>query len=311
MKLAHHRRVVLAAAAILAAGLLMVEPRTLRAQTAATTSPVTDSILPALRRAATMVPGEAPRAVRYLAFNGFTGRVSDVLEGGTGDSVAAVNVVFQIQYDRGWLMVDAGMDRELAGGSPRFSAAAYERVQQALRGARLIVVTHEHSDHVAGVIRSPFAAEIDGKTLLTRAQVQTLLARPDQPQVRIDSARAARFLRVDYDQVLPLAPGVALLKAAGHTPGSQIVYVRLATGREVILAGDVAWAMAGVEQQRQKPAAVSRALGEDRTAVGAQLAWLQRVAAAGVFVVVAHDAVWLSELGRRGVLQANLDVQRP
>jgi glyoxylase-like metal-dependent hydrolase (beta-lactamase superfamily II) len=311
MSVAYRHQIVLAAGAMLAAVLLAVEPGTLSAQTAPTTGALTDSVLPALRRAATMVPGEAPRAVRYLAFNRLTGRASDVLEGGTGDSVPAAHVVFQIAYDRGWLMVDAGMDRELAGGSPRFSAEAYARVQQALRGARLIVLTHEHSDHVAGVIRSPFAADIDGKTLLTRAQVQTLLGRPDRPQVRIDSARASRFLRVDYDHVLPIAPGVALLRAAGHTPGSQMVYVRLATGREVILAGDVAWAMAGVEQQRQKPAAVSRALSEDRTAVGAQLAWLHRMAAAGVAVVVAHDAAWLTELERRGVLHSTLDVQRP
>jgi glyoxylase-like metal-dependent hydrolase (beta-lactamase superfamily II) len=116
---------------------------------------------------------------------------------------------------------------------------------------------------------------------------------------------------VDYDHVLPIAPGVALLKAAGHTPGSQMVYIRLATGQEVILAGDVAWLMAGIEQQRQKPAAVSRALAEDRAALGAQIAWLHRMAAAGVTVIVAHDAPWLSELERRGVLHASLDMQRP
>jgi hypothetical protein len=32
--------------------------------------------------------------------------------------------------------------------------------------------------------------------------------------------------------------------------------------------------------------------------------------AAGVTVVVAHDAAWLSELERRGVLHSTLDVQR-
>ena len=141
--------------------------------------------------------------------------------------------------------------------------------------------------------------------------MQTLLERPDQPQVRLDSAQASRFLRIDYDHVLPIAPGVVLLKAAGHTPGSQMVYVRLATGRELIPAGDVARARAGVEQQRQKPVAVSRALGEDRAALGAQLAWLRRMAAAGGGVVVAHDAPWLSALERRGVLYSTLDVQRP
>lgn len=287
------------------AGLLAAYSRILPAQTVVPA----DSVLPALRRAASMLPGEPPQAVRFLAFRRARVRAGDMVDVAGGDSVTAGNVAFQIAYGRGWIMVDAGFDQELLGRLPGYSPATYDQVQQALRRARLIVVTHEHSDHVAGVIRSPFAAELASKTLLTHAQVRTLLERPDQREIQLDSARAARFLQVDYAPMLPIAPGVVLLKAAGHTPGSQMVYVRLATGREVLLIGDVAWLMAGVERQRQKPEPVSRSLGEDRAAVGAQLAWLQRVAAAGVVVVAAHDATWLAELERRGVLRAGLHVR--
>ena len=35
----------------------------------------------------------------------------------------------------------------------------------------IIVVTHEHGDHVMGVIRTPYLAELAPKTILTRAQV--------------------------------------------------------------------------------------------------------------------------------------------
>jgi glyoxylase-like metal-dependent hydrolase (beta-lactamase superfamily II) len=37
--------------------------------------------------------------------------------------------------------------------------------------------------------------------------------------------------------VIQFAPGVVLIKAAGHTPGSQMVHVRLASGKEVMLVG--------------------------------------------------------------------------
>jgi len=43
---------------------------------------------------------------------------------------------------------------------------------------------------------------------------------------------AVRFITIDYDGYFPLAPGVALIKAAGHTAGSQMVFVTLASGRE-------------------------------------------------------------------------------
>ena len=38
-----------------------------------------------------------------------------------------------------------------------------------------------------------------------------------------------------------------------------MVYVHLASGKEVLLIGDITWAMAGIELQRQKPEGVSEA----------------------------------------------------
>jgi glyoxylase-like metal-dependent hydrolase (beta-lactamase superfamily II) len=119
------------------------------------------------------------------------------------------------------------------------------------------------------------------------------------PLVRFDSGQAARFLVIDYDPLIPIAPGVALIKAAGHTLASQIVFVRLASGQEVLLAGDIAWAMSGIETQRQKSEAASRSLGEDRASIGRQLEWLRRIASGGIIVVVSHDDDWLTALSRR------------
>jgi glyoxylase-like metal-dependent hydrolase (beta-lactamase superfamily II) len=269
-------------------------------------------LLPALRRAAAISPGELPTAVRVASLNPFTIAMSFVIDGGTAEPVRGANPVFQIRFPRGWIMVDASVDRTVVSRSATFDDETYRRIQLALRDARLVVVTHEHEDHVTGVIRSPYLARIQEHTLLTRAQVRSLIEHPNKPAVKLDSVTAARYLTIDYELFVPIAPGVVLLKAPGHTPGSQMVYVRLASGQEVVLTGDVAWNFAGIRLQRQKPEASTRDFGgEDRDAIAAELRWLHDVAGPRTAVVVAHDAAQIDSLVRQGVLRSGLDLARP
>ena len=275
-------------------------------------SPYGRDLLPAVRRAATLIPGDPPAAIRVVSLNPFQIALSYMVEGGSARTVSAAFPVFQIRFPHGWIVVDAALDRGLVSNSETFSDKVYSQIHVALRDARLVVVTHEHHDHVAGVLRSPYLAQIQQHTLLTRAQVQSLLVRPDNPLIKIDSVVAARYLTIDYDPLIPIAPGVVLIKAAGHTPGSQIVYVRLASGQEVILAGDVAWNMSGIETQRQKPDASTRDFGgEDREAIGAQLRWLREIAGPRTTIVVSHDAAWITTLIKRRVLLSGFDLTSP
>ena len=116
---------------------------------------------------------------------------------------------------------------------------------------------------------------------------------------------------LDYNPIAPIAPGVVLIKAPGHTPGSQMVYVRLRSGAEVILAGDVAWSMCGIDSQRQKPDSTTRSFGgEDRQAVATELPWLRDVQESQVTVVVSHDVAWIDKLIARGILTAGFDLSR-
>jgi glyoxylase-like metal-dependent hydrolase (beta-lactamase superfamily II) len=234
-----------------------------------------------------------------------------MVEGGGAGLAEAADPVFQIRFARVWIAVDAAMDRALVPESKTFSDEQYATIQAMLRDARLVVVTHEHDDHAAGVIRSPFAGHVREHTLLTRAQVHSLMTAPNDPRIKLDSAAASRYLVLDYDPILPIAPGVVLIKAPGHTPGSQMVYVRLASGGEVVLAGDVAWHSSGIETQRQKPDSIARRLGviEDRAPIAAELRWLKELMASGVSVVVAHDKAMIDSLVVRGVLKNGFDVE--
>jgi len=279
---------------------------------AAQADPFDEHLLPAVRRLTSAVPGELPNTVRFVTFASVRALASDAVEGAPADSATIAFPVFQIRYKHGWIIVDAGMDREIAGEELAFSQERYDTSQQALRKARLIVVTHEHHDHVAGVIRSPHLAEVAPKTLLNRAQIQTLMERPNVPALRLDSTAAASYLAVDYGLLLPVAPGVVLIRAPGHTPGSQMVYVRLASGREILLTGDIAWLMRGIQDRRQKPDSTSQQLGEDRVTIQQQLAWLSTVnAQTGIAVLPCHDADWLETWRRRGYLREGLDLSAP
>jgi glyoxylase-like metal-dependent hydrolase (beta-lactamase superfamily II) len=250
------------------------------------------------------VPGDLPTAIGYLNVAEMSWPLSDVVENAPKTTVSSPTPVFQIRFAHGWIMVDAAMNRAQAAAAEdtsRFFDDRYNEAITALRGASLIVVTHEHYDHVGTLAHSAVADELAPKTMLTRAQMEPLLHNP-KSLTPIDSSRAGRYIVVDYDRMLPIAPGVVLIKAPGHTPGSQVVYVKLASGREVILSGDVAFNHLGIETEKQKPDPNHRIAAPDRAAIARELAWLHQAEQAGVSVVVSHDGEHLRMLARNGIL---------
>jgi glyoxylase-like metal-dependent hydrolase (beta-lactamase superfamily II) len=112
---------------------------------------------------------------------------------------------------------------------------------------------------------------------------------------------AAKYLVVDYDKYWPLAAGIALVKAPGHTPGSQMVYVALESGREYLLIGDAAWHMDGVRLMKGKAAPW---ITEDQPAVMRQLTWLNELSRSEprLVIVASHDEEEHKELVQQGIL---------
>ena len=163
----------------------------------AQSNPYSAELLSNLRRAAALSPGELPTAVRVASLNPFSIATSYMVEGGSTAQARGANPVFQIRFPRGWIVVDASVDRALVPTKATFDDATYRRIQLALRDARLVVLTHEHEDHALGALRSPYLAQMQRHTLLTRAQVRSLIEHPNSPAVRLDSATASRYLTID------------------------------------------------------------------------------------------------------------------
>ncbi len=219
-------------------------------------------------------------------------RVAAVAGGGFGPHTM-VRTAFQVVYEDGAVIIDSGMDRELAESAnpaASFYAERYEAVQEGMRRAKLIVVTHEHSDHISGISRTRFPDEVLPRTVLTREQADN---REQLESARFAPDALARVRVLDYDAAHRLAPGLVLIKAPGHTPGTQMIYVLLRDGREFLFVGDIVWHMDNVIQLVGRPRIVTDfLLGEDRDAVLEQIRMLHdfRRRHGDVYIVVAHDA---------------------
>lgn len=274
-------------------------------------SPVWSASLEDIRRAARLIPGRRPLRLNMLKFAESRRTKNFSVKGAPSIPSVQARTAFQVMYADGSVMVDAGMNLAVhkffgRGVDEPYFPDATKQIDQALQRARLIVVTHEHGDHVAGVIASPLMNELAPKTVLTRSQVQTLTTNPQMPEIRLTAEQARRFIVVDYDAYFPLAPGIVLVKAAGHTPGSQMVYVTLETGREYLLIGDATWHMDGVREMTGKDAPW---VTEDTSAVLAQLTWLNGLSRTdpGLVVVASHDDEQHAALTKQGVLESRIE----
>jgi len=277
----------------------------------ATTAPWSADISQ-IRRTAALIPGRKPSRINVLKFAESHRTKNFSVKGEPATPSVQARTVFQVVYPDGYVMVDAGMDEPMhrqigrgAEGEPYFAEQA-QQVEKALRGARAIVFTHEHGDHVTGVIRTPYLAELAPKTILTRAQVNTLETRPQFPDLKITEEQAARYHVIDYDRYMAFAPGWAFIKAAGHTPGSQMMFIALDSGREYLLIGDAAWHMDSVRKTTGKDAPW---IVEDTSAVTDQLKWLNTLSNAqkDLVIVASHDDDEHKELIARKLLGGKLE----
>jgi len=260
----------------------------------------------AARRVAALVPGRKPLRVNVVKFAESRRTKNFSVQGAPVQPSVQARTAFQVVYADGSVMVDAGMDQQVhrffgRGAEEPYDAAAAQAVAAAVDRARLIVFTHEHGDHVGGVVASPRAAELAVKTILTRPQADTLTTTPQMPEIRLTAAAARRYIVIDYDAYYPVAPGMAFIKAAGHTAGSQMVLVQLESGREILLAGDATWHMDGVRLVAGKDAPW---VNEDKPAVLGQLRWLNGLLGGepNLVIVPSHDDEHRQDLVARGVL---------
>lgn len=239
-----------------------------------------------MRRLAESVPGAKPDGVRVEAVASRQVPGTLLVSGG-GLMLNKVSVhSFLLTGGEGDIVIDSGLSRgdARALGFRRYSPASQARIEAAMRRARLILFTHEHIDHVGGFLGSPAFPGIAGKALLTPEQLAGGLPWPPGGRALIRP--------FSYQRMAAVAPGVVLIHTPGHTPGSQMVFVRLAGGGEVLFAGDTAtMARSWLWGRARSRLVADFVTPEDR---GAVLGWLRALQelkrqAPALVIVPGHD----------------------
>jgi len=274
--------------------------------------PYAADLLAKVRAAARTVPGPLATTINFIKIAESHRPFSEIIDGGSQQEFVSARTAFQVVFPGGSVMIDSGMDETVHkffgfGREEPYWPERNALLKQALKAARLIVITHEHGDHVAGVIRSDVREELAAKTLLTRAQIQTLTTYPQMPEIRLTPEMARSYIAIDYESYLPVGPGMVLIKAPGHTPGHQMVYVRLASEREYLFIGDVGWTLDNVTQLKLRPEATMRRIGESAPALMFELNWIKQVAEHdGLIVIPSHDDILLRDLTARQLIADKL-----
>lgn len=210
------------------------------------------------------------------------------------------------------LLIDSGMTAaeaasfgkplEWLGGAQPMEPLAdvAERLGDAKARVAGVVLTHLHTDHTGGlgVLCEGGPAEIPVFMSTPQAERPNYTTRPGLRDVQ--EASCARITPIGDAGMLALPgfPGVAVVPAAGHTPGSQVVLAKVGDTRYAF-AGDLANALDGILHDVPKPWLYSLVVVPEDTAwLAAQRRWLRDLAQQhGVVVLPAHDEAAIEARG--------------
>jgi glyoxylase-like metal-dependent hydrolase (beta-lactamase superfamily II) len=257
-----------------------------------------------IRAEANAIPGAKPLEVRYEHVMSLTFSQAMIIAGGPWRKSPMPVYSYQLVYPDGTLIIDTALDRSLAQPGflvGMFDDAAFRRMQAAMERASQIVITHEHMDHIGGIAVHPHLERLLPALRLTEEQ----LAHPEKMKPAVLPAAVMQgYQPLRYDGTRAIAPGVVLVKSPGHTPGSQMVYVQLADGRELLFLGDVSWRLGNIRSVRERPLFMTLIIGEDRSQVIGEFQALHALEQSepGIHLVPGHDARAIAALSDGGFL---------
>ncbi len=267
-----------------------------------------------LRAFSNIIPGELPIQINVEKIAETIRPASIVVKGDSPDKkMTLARTVYQVEYPNGTIMLDSGMDLETHktfGKTPEpYFPERFDSVKKALSQANLIILTHYHADHVAGVVRSKNFEELAPKTWVSKLTANLLINKPHKSTTVIEKAQVEKFLIAEDRKYMPIAPGVVLFMAPGHTPDSKMLYIRLANGQEYIHSVDSGWSMENIEKETMKNASW---VSENEQQLLTQYIWLNNLKkeAKDIVILCTHDNVQYKQFTKNGVLGKGLKIDQ-
>jgi len=271
-----------------------------------------DADLSVMRALSTIIPGALPVGVNGIRVAASIRPRKVVIQGGDERAVTMPRTAFQVVYPHCTMMIDSGLDKathdSFSPDRPEpYFPEAFARLRRALNAAQLVVLTHFHADHVAGIVTAPNFSELAQKTIITASTAQCMMNTPHRPHLRLSQQQIDAFIILDYPDYYPVAPGIVLIKSPGHSVDSQMVFIRLQSGREILHSVDSAWIMDNILQLKGKAAPWVK---EDVGAVNAQLRWLKHVhdTEKNIAILVTHDDERFNAAAKSGIIGGELAV---
>lgn len=244
-----------------------------------------------LRALAASLPGRAPTRIEAQLV-GSRQTPYDMIAAGSGLRQAALaTMAYRLELPgRGPIVIDSGMRPETAAaiGVETYYERSQQQIEAALRRASLVLLTSERGDHGGGL-----------RAVLAEQRVPAALNAAQQRFEQPDGELGAPEIVGTAPQAV--APGVVVVPTHEITPGAQMVYVRLGSGREYLFTGDAAMLDVNWRELRG-PARLARLLGP-LPARDAVFAWLRTIRALKrqaprMLVIPGHDINFLRNVDR-------------